>query len=79
MADDLDRACAQVGRFMYHFANLENQIDAALTKLFELEEIAAQAIAGSVDFYKRFNLVLTYVLAQISEEKEKKRVTQILK
>ena len=37
MADDLDRACAQVGRFMYHFANLENQIDAALTKLFELE------------------------------------------
>jgi hypothetical protein len=78
MADDFDRACAQVGRFMYHFAELENQIDAAIGKLFELEEIAAQAITGSVDFYKRFNLVRTYVLAQISEKDEKERAAEIL-
>jgi hypothetical protein len=33
MADDLDRACAQVGRFLHHFALLEKEIDQALGKL----------------------------------------------
>ena len=52
-SNDLDRACAQVGLFMYHFANLENQIDAAVAKLFELKDNTAQMINGSVDFFKR--------------------------
>jgi hypothetical protein len=78
MADDLERACAQVGRFLYHFAHLENQIDAALAKLFELDPNSANMITGSVDFYKRFNLVLTATLAQIDDEKKQKRVGKLL-
>jgi hypothetical protein len=78
MADDLERACAQVGRFLYHFAHLENQIDAALAKLFELDPNSANMITGSVDFYKRFNLVLTATLAQIDDEEKQKRVGKIL-
>jgi hypothetical protein len=38
---------------MYHFAHLENQIDAALAKLFELQDNTADMINGSVDFLKR--------------------------
>lgn len=78
-SNDLDRACAQVGRFMYHFANLENQIDAALAILFELKDNTAKMITGSVDFLKRFNLVRTATLFQISDPKERERVDEILR
>jgi hypothetical protein len=78
-SNDLDRACAQVGWFMYHFANLENQIDAALAILFELKDNTAKMITGSVDFLKRFNLVRTATLFQISDPKERERVDEILR
>src|SRR5262249_13148621 len=75
---EFDRACAQVGRFMYHFAELENQIDAALAKLFELKEPADLAIAGSVDFYQKKKLVSTYALDQLSNSHERARVERLL-
>jgi hypothetical protein len=78
VADDLDRACAQVGRFLYHFANLENQIDQAFSKLFDLSLNSANMITGSVDFYKRFNFVLTATLNQIKDAKGQERVKKIL-
>jgi hypothetical protein len=76
-SNDLDRACAQVGLFMYHFANLENQIDAAVAKLFELKDNTAQMINGSVDFFKRYNLVHTAVRYQV-DENEYNRLKKIL-
>ena len=72
MADDFERACAQVGRFMYHFAQLENQIDAAVARLFELKDNTAQIINGSVDFFKRFNLVHTAVRYQVDDGEYKR-------
>jgi hypothetical protein len=77
MADDFERACAQVGRFMYHFAQLENQIDAAVARLFELKDNTAKIINGSVDFFKRFNLVHTAVRYQV-DDGEYKRLYKIL-
>jgi hypothetical protein len=76
-SNDLDRACALVGLFMYHFANLENQIDAAVAKLFELKDNTAQMINGSVDFLKRYNLVHTAVRYQV-DDNEYKRLKKIL-
>jgi hypothetical protein len=76
-SNDLDRACAQVGLFMYHFANLENQIDAGVAKLFELKDNTAQMINGSVDFLKRYNLVRTAVCYQV-DKNEYKRLKKIL-
>jgi hypothetical protein len=76
-SNDLDRACAQVGLFMYHFANLENQIDAAPAKLFELKDNTAQMINGSVDFMKRYNLVHTAVRYQV-DDNEYGRLKKIL-
>jgi hypothetical protein len=78
-SNDFDRACAQVGRFLYHFANLENQIDEAPAKLFELKDNTAKMITGSVDFLKRFNLVRTAMRHQIEDKKERERVDEILK
>jgi hypothetical protein len=37
MSDALERACAQVGRFLYYFAQLKTQIDEALAKSFGLD------------------------------------------
>jgi hypothetical protein len=78
MANDLERACAQVGRFLYHFANLENQIDRAFAKLFDLSDNSANMIIGSVDLYKRFNFVLTAVLDQTKDKKGQERAEKIL-
>jgi hypothetical protein len=78
VADDLERACAQVGRFLYHFANLENQIDRAFAKLFDLSDNSANMITGSVDFYKRFNFVLTAVLDQTKDKKGQEQAERIL-
>jgi hypothetical protein len=77
MVDDLERACAQVGRFMYHFAQLENQIDVAFAKLFELDTSYAKIITGSVDFSKKYNMVLIATLDQM-KEKERGRVKKTL-
>ena len=49
MADDpLDGPCAQVGRFLYHFANLEDEINQALSKLLKLSPVAADWIIHNV-------------------------------
>jgi hypothetical protein len=77
MADDLDRACAQVGRFLYHFANLEHEIDRAIAKLLELSPGASNVITGSVDFLKRFNFMRTAVLWQ-AKDSERGEVEKIL-
>jgi hypothetical protein len=64
---------------MYHFADLEHEIDAALAILFELKDNTAQAITGSVDFLKRFNLVRTAMLSQISDRRGRQCVAGIVK
>ena len=78
MVDDLERACVQVGRFLYHFAKLENQIDVAFAKLFELDSNYANIITGSVDFFKKFNFVRTATAQQISDKTECARVERTL-
>src|SRR5947207_138970 len=77
--DPLDRACAQIGRFLYYFSKLENQLDAALIRIFEINSSAAGIIKGSIDFAKRFNLVRTATLQEIADEGERRRVDKILK
>ena len=77
MVDDLERACAQVGRFLYHFAKLENQIDVAFAKLFELDTSYAEIITGSVDFLRGTTWSPTATLQQ-TKEKEHGQVQETL-
>jgi hypothetical protein len=58
----LEKACSLVGRFQYHFARVEQKIDHAVIKLFDLDEKAAPIITGSVDFAKKVNFVRTLAL-----------------
>ena len=79
MADDpLDGACAQVGRFLYHFANLEEEINQALTKLLKLSPVAADWIIHNVSFARRFNFVYVVALDQIKDRKGHSQVKKIL-
>jgi hypothetical protein len=77
MADDLKRACGQVGQFLYHFANFEYQVDLAIAKLLDLSPGASNLITGSVDFLKRFNFMRTAVLWQTKAD-EQARVEKTL-
>src|SRR5690242_18585732 len=70
-----DHACMLVGRFLYHFARVEQKIDQGVIKLFELDSKIAPAVIGSIDFAKKVNLVRTAVLLQTNEESPKKTVS----
>lgn len=68
--DPLERACALVGRFQYHFASVEQKIDQAVIKLLDLDEKAATIVTSSLDFAKKLNFVRTYAL-QASKDEDK--------
>jgi hypothetical protein len=69
--DLLERACALVGRFQYHFGRVEQKINEAVIKLLDLDEKAGQIVTGSVDFAKKVNLVRTSASQQLSDAKNK--------
>jgi hypothetical protein len=43
--DPLEAACSLVGRFLYHFARVEQKIDQAVIKLLDLDEKTAPVVA----------------------------------
>jgi ribosomal protein S10 len=69
--DPLERACALVGRFLHHFARVEQKIDQAIIKLLELDERVGSIVTGSVDFAKKVNVVKTYAYEQASDASQK--------
>ncbi len=69
--DPLRQACALVGCFQYHFAAMEQKIDQAVIKLFDLDEKSAAIVTGSLDFAKKLNFIRTYAFEQASNEEEK--------
>jgi hypothetical protein len=77
MTDDFNRACSQVGQFLHHFANLEYQVDLAISKLLDLSPGASNLVTGSVDFLKRFNFMRTAVLWAAKGD-ERARVEKVL-
>ena len=55
--DPLSLACEHVGRFLYHFARVEMQLDAAITTIFVLDPRYAPIITGSIDFARKVSIV----------------------
>jgi hypothetical protein len=75
--DPLERACALVGRFMYHFGRVEQKIDQAAIKLAELDPKSAPVIA-LIDFARKLNdLVRGSVYAQTSNAKDKEFAKEV--
>jgi hypothetical protein len=71
MADPLDQACSLVGRFHYHFGRIEQKIDQAVIKLFDLDDRAGSIVSASVDFAKKLNFVQTSAYQQVRNDKDK--------
>ena len=67
--DNLLKACAMVGRFLYEFALVEREIDEGIAKILDLKGGAADVVAGGVDFARKANLLRTVVLETAVEEK----------
>jgi len=66
--DPLSAACELVGRFLYHFAAVEQRIDAAVAKLFELTDDGADILTANIDFSRKINLIETMVHLQASDK-----------
>jgi hypothetical protein len=71
MADPLEAACLLVGRFMYHFALVEQKFDQAVIKLLSLDEKCAPMV-GLMDFAKKVeDLVRATSVLQATRRKDK--------
>jgi hypothetical protein len=55
--DSRERAYSLVGRFMYHFARVEQKIDQAVIKLLDLSEDAAPIVTGGIELRGRSTLL----------------------
>lgn len=69
--DLLGPACELVGRFLYHFASVEQRLDAAIAKLFELTDDAADILTANIDFNRKINLIETIVRVQALDKTDK--------
>lgn len=69
--DPLTRACELVGRFNYHFGRLEERLNAAIAKLFRLDEVSADILTANIDFVRKVNIVRSAVVAQNASPAEK--------
>ncbi len=67
----LERACALVGRFLYHFGRIEQKIDQAIIKLLDVDDRGAPVITGSIDFAKKADIVRTCANRQASNDTDK--------
>jgi len=66
-AEPLTRACELVGRFLYHFSRVEQQLDLAITKLFKLDPEYAPIVTANIDFSRKVNIVQTAVGLQVQK------------
>jgi hypothetical protein len=72
-SDPLERACLLVGRFLYHFARVEQKIDQAVIKLLDLDEKTAPIVA-SIDFARKLEgLVRASVYKELGKDPKKKK------
>jgi hypothetical protein len=71
MADPLETACSLVSRFQYHFARVEQKIDQAVIKLFDLDDSTGPIITANVDFAKKVNFVKTSAYQQAVNDTDK--------
>jgi hypothetical protein len=60
-----------VGRFNYYFGRLEERLNAAITKLFKLDEVSADILTANIDFAKKVNIVRSAAAAQNASRAEK--------
>src|SRR5437867_1690355 len=71
MADDLERARSQVGRFFYLFGQLESQINVALARLLDLSENAGIWVSRNIALSRRLDFVSVVALDLIKDQKER--------
>jgi len=76
-SDALERACGLVGRFLYHFARVEQKIDQAIIKLLELDESVAPVVTGSIDFVRKLSMVCASARIQVTTTEPQKLVETV--
>src|SRR4051812_46180550 len=69
----LDEACRQVGRFMYHFALLEEALDGIIQKALELDDTQARILAATIPLTRKVDTARSMIDAQREKDPEWKR------
>jgi hypothetical protein len=64
--EPLSVACELVGRFQHHFARIDQGMDEAITKVFDLDDGAAAILLANIDFMKKVDILRSVIALQFS-------------
>lgn len=67
ISDPLAAACELIGRFMYHFGQIEGALDEGIRKIFELQPDPAKIISATIDYSKKVGIVKSVLIIQASD------------
>jgi hypothetical protein len=76
--DPVSIACELVGRFQHHFARIDQGMDEAITKVFNLDDGAAAILLANIDFMKKVDILCSVIALQFSVA-DKKAADRLLK
>lgn len=66
----LDEACKLVGRFLYHFAEMEAALDGAIGKVLAIEGVTWTVVVAGLDVAKKIAIVQSAIVEQYAKGDE---------
>ncbi|WP_407522713.1 hypothetical protein [Methylobacterium oryzisoli] len=76
---ELDQACRQVGRFMYHFAAVEKSLDRIIQKAWELDDTQILLLASSLNIHQKKKIAQSAIDEQDTSERWRESARSELK
>lgn len=74
-----DQACLLVGRFLFHFSNIEAELNDALRKLFELHPDSADTVCANIDFFRKVHIVRSALTDQDTDGARTQQIKEVFK
>lgn len=69
---NLSHACQQVGRFLYNFALLEEEMNLVIGQVLDTEEDLTDILAANLDFFRKIKIIRSAVASQPNWANKKK-------
>lgn len=66
--EPLDIACKLVGRFQFHFSQIEAAINLGIAKVLDLNDDARDIVCANLDFVKKLNIIKAAVTRQFVDK-----------
>ena len=65
--DPLGMACELIGKYQYHFSQIERALNDGISKVLDLNDGAADIVTANLDFVKKLNIVRSVIKLQFDD------------